>query len=257
MESDRTVVAGGFSGQIGMSEAVRLATQNAADMRAMLAEARGHQVVRRSGFLAVDGRPRTELRIVVLRPDPDPAERAELAELARTRPDGKVTVEDPFDAFDMSDLGMTARTLPVMIRRPGLATPPADPDVVSVERPDQLETAERIMVEGFPLPDFQPHRPAEAFPPALLERSEVGMYLAARGGVVVGACLTITAGSVVGVYWVTTLPEYRSQGVGRSLMHAVLERHPDRPITLTASRSGKPLYDTLAFDTVTQSSWWQ
>ncbi len=40
-------------------------------------------------------------------------------------------------------------------------------------------------------------------------------------------------------------------------MLAALSRYADLPMTLTASRAGKPLYDSLGFTTVTEAVWWQ
>ncbi len=82
------------------------------------------------------------------------------------------------------------------------------------------------------------------------------MYLVTRDGEIAGACLIVLDGTAGGIYWVTTLPEHRSRGVARQLMHAVLARLADRPVTLTAARAGKPLYDSLGFRTITQSTWW-
>jgi ribosomal protein S18 acetylase RimI-like enzyme len=77
-----------------------------------------------------------------------------------------------------------------------------------------------------------------------------------RDGVVAGVCLTVESDDAAGVYWVTTLPEHRSRGVGRALMHAVLNEFPVLPMTLSATEVGRPLYDSLGFSVVTQAAWW-
>lgn len=38
-------------------------------------------------------------------------------------------------------------------------------------------------------------------------------------------------------------------------MHAVLG-HLRGPVTLTSATAGKPLYDSLGFDTVADAAWW-
>jgi ribosomal protein S18 acetylase RimI-like enzyme len=76
-----------------------------------------------------------------------------------------------------------------------------------------------------------------------------------REGEVAGACLTVEADDAVGVYWVTTLPEHRSRGVGRALMNGVLNEF-SRPATLSATRAGIPLYESLGFTVVTSATWW-
>ncbi len=60
-----------------------LATRNAAGLWTALAETRGYELSRGPGLVAVDRGERTGPRILVLGPDPDPDERAELAALVR------------------------------------------------------------------------------------------------------------------------------------------------------------------------------
>ncbi|MFE3452152.1 GNAT family N-acetyltransferase [Nonomuraea sp. NPDC059194] len=236
---------------------LRLATTNAAALWTALGEVRGHDVVRRPGFVAVGGDERAGLRIVLQSPAPGDDDVAELTELAKGWTRGPVLVEDSYDVVDMSAIGLEPRQLPVMIRRPGQAVPSPVLDVVRVEREDRLETAERIVVEGFPLARFQPHHPRQAFPAALLGYDGVEVFVVEKDGVPAGACLTVADRMVGGVYWVTTLPEFRSLGVGRALMHAVLGGPlKDLPVTLTSAKAGKPLYDSLGFTTITQSTWW-
>jgi ribosomal protein S18 acetylase RimI-like enzyme len=59
-----------------------------------------------------------------------------------------------------------------------------------------------------------------------------------------------------GIYWVTTAMAHRSQGVGRQLMHAVLADMTGLPITLTAAKPGRALYDSLDFEVITTATWW-
>ncbi|MGR6317975.1 GNAT family N-acetyltransferase [Micromonospora soli] len=232
---------------------LELSVRNAAALWTALAESRGNPLLRRPGFLTVVGDARAGLRILLLDPDPAPDDRAELAALVRRRT-GPVVVEDQYAGLDLTGLGLTPRTLPVMIRRPGPVPGPALP-VTPVERPDQLAVAEDVVVHGFPLEAFQPHRPGRAFPAALLDRPEVRFFLLHRDGTPAGACLTVRDEGV-GLYWMTSLPEHRSRGVGRALLHGVLGQLGDVPMTLTAARAGRPLYDSLGFVPVTEATWW-
>lgn len=231
-----------------------LSVRNAAALWTALAETRGYVLLRRPGFLAVSGCARTGLRVLLLDPDPARADRAELAGLVRRHRPGRVVVEDQYRVLDLADLGLTPRALPVMIRRPGPLPAPALP-VTPVERPDQLAVAEDVVVRGFPLAAFQPYRPGEAFPAALLGRPEVRFFLVHSGGVPAGACLTVRTGST-GLYWMTSLPEHRSRGVGRALLHGVLADLGRVPMTLTAAPAGRPLYDSLGFVPVAHATWW-
>lgn len=236
-----------------MTSDLELSVGNAVAMWTALAESRGYGLLHRPGFLAVLGDARAGLRILLRQPDPTPDDRAELAALVRGRTD-PVVVEDQYARLDLTELGLTPHTLPVLIRRPAPVSDPALP-VTPVERADQLAVAEDVVVHGFPLRVFQPYRRTQAFPTALLDRPEVRFFLVHRGAAPAGACLTVRDQGV-GLYWMTSLPGHRSQGVGRALLHGVLARFGAVPMTLTASPAGRPLYDSLGFTPVADATWW-
>lgn len=233
---------------------VHLATQNAAEMWTAVAHARGYALVRHAGYLLIDDS-RLGLRCLVL--SATPGDTTEVVDRIRGRTGGPILVEDPFGAVDLTPMGLNPRQLPVMMRpptkrpgdRPGI-------DIVRVRAAAQLDTAERVIVDGFPLEAFAPHQPGEAFPAQMLDCDGVDFFVAERDGVPVGACLTVDDGDVCGFYWVTTLAEHRSTGVGRALMYGALAQLPPRPVTLTASRAGRPLYESMGFDTLALSTWW-
>ncbi|ROP35222.1 GNAT family N-acetyltransferase [Saccharothrix texasensis] len=232
-----------------MSASLRLAVRNAAALTTGLAHTRGHALTSRDGFLAMSGP--TLLRVLVVRPDPDPADVAELALLVK-RAEARVVVEDSFGAIDGTALGLTARHLPVMIRPPSPAPPPAL-RVEPVRTAAEWAVAERVVVDGFPLPGFPT---GAALPLALKDREGFRVRTAWRDGVVAGACLTVETGDVAGLYWVATLPEHRSRGVGRALLNAAVGEFPALPMTLSATEQGLPLYESLGFSTVTHATWW-
>ena len=230
-----------------LRERLQQATGNAIAMWSTLATARGDAVREFPGFVAIEGFRRTGLRVMVRTADLLPEDRREIAELTREFRGRPVVVDDPFGGLDLTSLGMTARRLPVMVREP--APVPEAPDVARVRTPAELAAAADIIVRGFPVED---HEPGDAFPPGLVARDGITFFTLGTAG----ACLTMTDGVTGGAYWVTTLPEYRSQGVGRRLMYAVLRHFGDLPLTLTASRFGKPLYDSLDFVTIGDAHWW-
>jgi len=232
-----------------LTERLRQASDNAIAMWSTLARARGDHVLDHSAFTAIDGR---RFRIMLRTATPDDDAVKELTELAKARrADGRtVVVEDPFQVLDLTELGMTAGQLPVMAREPGPV--PAAEGVERVETAAELENAEDLIVHGFPLEEYQPYRAGSVFPAGLL-RGDTAFFRKDTQG----ACLTMAHGGVGGVYWVTTLPEHRSKGVGRALMHAVLRHFDDLPVTLTASRSGRPLYEKLGFTTLGDADWWR
>lgn len=215
---------------------------------------RGHEVIRRRGFVAVDGDERTGLRVLIQEPNLDPGELAELSELAR-RAAGPVNAEDPFGSTDLSHLGMRSWQMPVMLRPPGPVGQPVL-DVIQVRQPEDLQTAERIVIEGFELAGFEPYRPGELFPMTLIGQPGVDVFVALHDGVAAGACVTVVDDGVGSHYWVGTSPAFRSRGVGRAVMLGSLAHLADLPLTLTASKLGRPLYEALGYTVAAPSTWW-
>ncbi|HEX4225230.1 MAG TPA: GNAT family N-acetyltransferase [Pseudonocardiaceae bacterium] len=238
-------------------DGARLANANAAAWWTELAAARGHALIRQRGYLWVPGSLRSGLRIMVLRPDLDPTEVAEIVGLASSWPSGsRITVEDPFSVLDLTSTGLKPMRLPVMLREPGPVTGTPRVAASRVTGAAEVALAEKAVVDGFPLRQFLPYRESEATPFGLAQRPGIAFHLARRDGEPAGACLTIDDGVAGGIYWVATLPEHRSRGVGRAVMTAALNHLGDRPATLTATAAGRPLYESMGFRTVAEATWW-
>ncbi|MEU2233953.1 GNAT family N-acetyltransferase [Streptomyces vietnamensis] len=236
------------------AEAPMRQARNSAALWTATGRSRGHEVVRRRGFVAVDGGERAGLRVLIQEPDLDPGELAELSELVR-RAAGPVNAEDPFGSTDLSHLDMRNWQMPVMLRAPGPVGEPAL-DVIKVRRPEDLQAAERIVIEGFELDGFEPYRPGELFPTALIEQPGVDVFLALADGVAAGAAVSVVDDGVGSHYWVGTSPAFRSRGVGRAVMLGALAHLADLPVTLTASKLGRPLYESLGYTVAAPSTWW-
>ncbi|MET8539938.1 GNAT family N-acetyltransferase [Kitasatospora sp. NPDC004799] len=228
--------------------------RNSAAFWTATGRSRGHEVIRRRGFVAVDGDERAGLRVLIQEPDLDPDELAGLTELVR-RAVGAVNVEDPFSSTDLSHLGMRNWQMPIMLRPPGPVAEPAL-DVTRVRRAEDLRAAERVVIEGFELDGFQPYHPGELFPPSLIEQPGVDVFVASVDGVVAGACVSVLDDGVGSHYWVATSSAFRSRGVGRAVMLGALADLADVPATLTASKLGRPLYESLGYAVAAPSTWW-
>jgi ribosomal protein S18 acetylase RimI-like enzyme len=228
--------------------------RNSAAFWAATGLARGHEVIRRPGFLAVAGDARAGLRILIQEPRLDAEAVAEITDLAG-RATGPVDAEDPFSSTDLGHLGMRTWQMPVMLRGPG----PVDVAAMAVTRvrdEEDLHAAERAVIEGFELSRFEPHRGGELFPMALIEQPGVAVFVARLDGTVAGACVTVVDDGFASHYWVGTPAAFRSRGVGRAVMLGSLAPLADLPVTLTASRLGRPLYESLGFTVAAQSTWW-
>ncbi len=234
--------------------ALTLQARNSAAFWAATAKSRGHEVIRRRGFLAALGDERAGTRFLLQEPGLDAGELEELTELAR-RASGPVDAEDPFSATDLGHLGMRNWQMPVMLREPAPVAAPAM-DVVRARTGQELQDAERMVIAGFELDRFEPYRPAELFPEALTEQPGVEVFLAVLDGRAAGACVTVVDDGIGSFYWVGTPAEFRSRGVGRAVMLGALAPMAHLTTTLTASRLGRPLYESLGFTAVGDSTWW-
>ncbi|WP_415950093.1 GNAT family N-acetyltransferase [Streptomyces sp. KLOTTS4A1] len=234
--------------------AAKRQARNSAAFWAVVGRHRGHEVIHRRGFLAVLGDERAGARFLLQEPDLAAEETAELTELAR-RSVGPVDVEDPFTSTDLTHLGMRHWQMPVMLRPPGPVPEPAL-EVTPVRSAPDLQAAERMVIAGFGLKRFEPYRPGEKFPPTLLEEPGVALFLARLDGEPAGACVTVTDNGAASHYWVGTPPEHRSHGIGRAVMLASLAPVSALPVTLTASRLGRPLYESIGFTAEAMATWW-
>ncbi|WP_405004173.1 GNAT family N-acetyltransferase [Kitasatospora purpeofusca] len=239
---------------VSLAETPTLQARNSAAFWTATGRSRGHEVIRRRGFVAVDGDERAGLRILIQEPDLDPDEAAEVSELTR-RAAGAATIEDPFSATDLGHLGMRTWQMPIMLRLPGPIAAPAL-DVTRVERAEDLRAAEQVVIEGFDLDGFQPYHPGELFPASLIEQPGVDVFLASIDGTVAGAGVSVVADGVASHYWIATSSAFRSRGVGRAVMLAALADATDLPATLTASKLGRPLYESLGYEVASPSTWW-
>jgi hypothetical protein len=183
-----------------LSEAPLRQARNSAAFWAATARSRGHEVIRRRGFVAVAGDERAGLRVLIQEPDLDAGEVAEITALA-SRAAGPVDAEDPFSSADLSHLNMRNWQMPVMLRQAGPVAEPAM-DVVRVRHEEDLRAAERMVIAGFELARFEPYRAGEMFPLALLEQPGVDVFIARLDGEVVGACVTVVDNGFGSHYWV-------------------------------------------------------
>ena len=235
-----------------------VANNNAAAWWDALASARGNAMIRKRGWFWVPGSLRSGLRIMVLRPDLGSDALAEITELAGSWPrTSRITVEDPHNVVDLTGVGLSPKRLPVMLREPGPVTGFPRLSASVVTDPAEIALVERVVVDGFPLRQFQqPYTVGEALPLSLAEHPGVAFHLARRDGEPAGACMTMHDGVAGGIYWVGTLSEHRSQGVGRAVMTAALNHLGTVPATLTATAAGQPLYESMGFRTVAEATWW-
>lgn len=190
---------------------------------------------------------------------------AELARLFEKWGTERMVVEDPYGGLDFSAGGQTpTRPMAVMVREPEEEPVALDASrlrpgvtVEEVGAEGELADLERVVVDGFPLEAHQPWRQGALLPPAMLAESGYRAWLGRVNGEPAGACMTYDDGETVGVYWVATLPDHRSMGLGRAVLTAALAAQPGRTFTLVATLLGEPLYRQLGFVGCGATRWWR
>jgi GNAT superfamily N-acetyltransferase len=177
-------------------------------------------------------------------------------------PEGsRVTVEDSFGKLRLPVAdGMTVYHQPIMVRPVAPVPRPPSRDGTTVRLADSeaaLVQAERVIVEGFPRRALQPFQPGRMLPALTIATPGWQVWLGYAGGEPAAVCCSYDDGAAVGIYWLATMPAFRSRGLGRALMTAALAARPDRPATLVATAAGEPLYASLGFRTVCQAVWYR
>ena len=137
---------------------------------------------------------------------------------------------------------------PLMVRFPAPRSRPDPPGVElrEVHDAEGLAVAERVLVEGYPMPDLEPLLPGDLLAPGILggpSRVWVGYV---DGEPVSVACAHQHAGANL-VEYVAALPAARGRGAGSAVTWAATLADPDLPAVLVASDDGRPVYESMGY----------
>jgi hypothetical protein len=146
---------------------------------------------------------------------------------------------------------------PLMVRAPAPAPtqPSSDVEIREVRDDTGLEHAERVLVDGYPLPEMQPLSPGDLYGHGLLDDS-TRVWLAWHEGSPVGTAVAHLHTGVTLVESVATLAAVRGRGVGAGLTLAATLADPARPAVLIASDDGRPVYERLGYLAVERWTVW-
>ncbi len=197
--------------------------------------------------------------VVVTRPLA-PHEHAEVvAEVGDLVPDGvPFFVLHPFPTPDLSGLGLVkVGHPPLMVRFPGGEAPPLREgvEVVPVTDEDLLAVAERVLVEGYPMPELEPVVRGSILAPGLLDGA-TRVWLAHVDGEPAAIAAAHVAGGAALVEYVAALPSARGRGAGAAATWAATLCEPDLPAVLIASDDGRPLYEAMGYVAIERWTVW-
>jgi len=244
-------------------EAARLSILMAQAVPAMLTWAPGaFAMTFPVSVLALSGEPFADLNMLVVGPEPEPERTfAAGAEVAARHGVPLLAVLTPPVAQRLASLapefGFTpGGHMPLMLLRAD--APVAPQGVCKVKRVDEstVEIAGRLQAAAFGLP--------EASMTKLLEGSRLApqppfVFIASREGVAMSSVTVTVHGDTAGVWSMATPPEHQRKGVGRALLTNVLSgfhAYGIRRFYLMATEAGRPLYESIGFQTVGHCDVW-
>ncbi|MEV0792487.1 GNAT family N-acetyltransferase [Kribbella sp. NPDC050459] len=181
-----------------------------------------------------------------------------VAEAARELPSGAPYLfvsAWPTGDLRASGLGLAGHP-PLMLRLPQTTTAPptTDLDVRRVTDAAGLADAERILVEGYPLPELQPFRAGAVYAPSFLDGSVV--WVGYDGDVPLATATAHSAAGVTVVENVAVMPAARGRGAGAAVTWAATTGYADQPACLIASDDGQPVYQRLGYLRVVRWTVW-
>jgi GNAT superfamily N-acetyltransferase len=137
---------------------------------------------------------------------------------------------------------------PLMVRFPGSALPAPQPgvEVREVRAAAELAVAERVLVEGYPMPELEPLRPGDLLDPALL-KPDTHVWVAWADGEPAAVAAAHHHAGVTLVEYVATLPAARGRGAGAAVTWAATLSDPATPTVLIASDDGRPVYERMGY----------
>jgi hypothetical protein len=146
---------------------------------------------------------------------------------------------------------------PLMVRLPGPGpdSPPPGIEVHEVRDAEELGVAERILVEGFPLPEVEPLTPGDLFDPTLLQ-SSTRVWVAWSGGEPAAVATAHHHAGVTLIEAVATLPAARGRGAGAAVTWAATLSDPTRSAVLIASDDGRPIYERMGYRAIERWTIW-
>lgn len=159
-------------------------------------------------------------------------------------------VEDPFGHLLLRNSSAFSREpLPTMYRKPSGAVdmPPKAIRVRVATSMEQVVSAERIIVDGYPIRSRQPFTPGCVFPDDLVDQENFRVWISYIEEEPVCACFSHDDGHYVGFYWLATLPWARSKGAAGVLFRTLVNTYAERYQVLTSTDAGRPLYESVGF----------
>lgn len=151
---------------------------------------------------------------------------------------------------------------PLLVRPPAAAAPvPEARPHVDVERRRVTDAAglaewERVIVDGYPLTELQPHRPGALAGPALLEDERLVLAVGCDAGEPVSASALFTHDDLGVFALAATVPSARGRGHWFAHARDRLDAAPDRWMVGVFSDHSRPLAQAIGFVPLLRLTLW-
>ena len=164
----------------------------------------------------------------------------------------------PWQSVDLAPHGLVLLGYPpLMVRFPYAheIPRPEGVEVVEVHDPRELAVAERVLVDGYPMPDLEHLRPGDLLGPTILS-PETRVWIARVDGTPAAVAAAHLHAGVTLVEYVATLPAARGRGAGSAVTWAATLADPARPAMLIASDDGRPVYEAMGYVAIERWTAW-
>ena len=167
-------------------------------------------------------------------------------------------VISPFPTPDLTAHGLALVGHPPLMYRPTstvTATPTTPLDVREATTPQELRDAERVLIEGYPMPDMAGLPPGDFYRTDVV-RGPTRVFVGYDGDVPVATAAAHSAADVTVVENVAVLASARGKGAGAALTWAATTAWPEQPAVLIASDDGQPVYERLGYLRIVRWTCW-
>jgi GNAT superfamily N-acetyltransferase len=217
----------------------------------------------RNCVLGLTNEPLADCNMLTLGPNPD-AEAFLTESIGRAKARGLplTVVMSPHVAQTLAPvatrLGLTAvGAAPLMVLRAATPVRPSRPiRVTRALGPELVEIAGDLAAAAFDLPRDVVARSIDV---VVTETSGVETWIGWSDDDPMSAVSVTPAGTTAAISLMATPPEHQGQGMGRALLTQVISDYRRRGIErfhLSASEAGRPLYESLGFETIADLSAW-
>lgn len=217
----------------------------------------------RNCVLGLTGEPLADFNMLILGPDPH-AEVFLTRSVARAREQGLplTAMMSPHVAQALAPVAMqlgltTAGSAPLMVLRAGTPLRSSRPaKIARALGPELVGIAGDLVAAAFDVPRDAVARCIDV---GLTETAGVETYIAWGDGGPVSAVSVTPTGDTAGISLMATLPEHQGKGVGRALLTQVIDDYRTRGVErfhLGATEAGRPLYESLGFETIAHLTAW-